>query len=69
MTAYELLWMYARLRGIPERKIKDVVEMEIERLDILKHAKNFCGTYRYVPTNVMFIAIIFYNIVEETSVN
>ena len=46
MTAYELLWMYARLRGIPEKKIKNVVDMEIERLDLLNHAKNYCGTYR-----------------------
>ena len=46
MTAYELLWMYARLRGIPEKKIKSVVDREIERLDLLKHAKDLCGTYR-----------------------
>ena len=48
MTAYELLWMYARLRGIPEKKIKSVVEKEIKRLDLLKHVKNYCGTYRYL---------------------
>ena len=48
MTAYELLWMYARLRGIPEKQIKSVVEKEIKRLDLLKHAKNYCGTYRWL---------------------
>ena len=52
MTAYELLWMYARLRGIPEKQIKSVVEKEIKRLDLLKHAKNYCGTYRYLLTLV-----------------
>ena len=50
MTAYELLWMYARLRGIPERKIREAVDIEIKRLDLQKHAKNRCGTYRYAWT-------------------
>ena len=48
MTAYELLWLYARLRGIPEADIRDAVEREIKRLDLVKHAKNTCGNYRYV---------------------
>jgi len=46
MTAYELLWLYARLRGIPEAEIKDAVDKEIKRLDLAKHAKNTCGNYR-----------------------
>jgi len=48
MTAYELLWLYARLRGIPERKIKGIVDTEIQRLDLLKHADRLCGTYRLI---------------------
>ena len=48
MTAYELLRMYARLRGIPEGKIKEAVDIEIQRLDLQEHAKNQCGTYRYL---------------------
>jgi len=48
MTGYELLWLYARLRGIPEDKIREAVDAEIKRLDLLKHAKNQCGTYRWV---------------------
>ena len=48
MTAYELLWMYARLRGIPEGRIREAVDIEIQRLDLQKHAKNLCGTYRYL---------------------
>ena len=46
MTSYELLRMYARLRGIPEDKIQGVVETEITRLDLTKHADRLCGTYR-----------------------
>ena len=48
MTAYELLWLYARLRGIPEKQIKGVVDTEIRRLDLLKHADRLCGTYRFI---------------------
>ena len=40
--------MFARLRGIPERQIKEVVEIEIARLDLKKHANKKCGTYRYI---------------------
>jgi len=61
MTAYELLWMYARLRGIPEGKIKKVVDKEIERLDLLKHAKNFCRTYRYSVINAMIVFIMLFS--------
>ncbi len=39
--------MFARLRGIPERQIKEVVDIEITRLDLKKHANKKCGTYRY----------------------
>ena len=46
MTSYELLRMYARLRGIPEDKIQGVVDTEITRLDLTKHAERLCGTYR-----------------------
>ena len=48
MTGYELLWLYARLRGIPEAEIEDAVDREIKRLDLAKHAKNTCGNYRYI---------------------
>jgi ABC-type multidrug transport system ATPase subunit len=40
--------MFARLRGIPERQIKEVVDIEITRLDLKKHAHKKCGTYRYI---------------------
>ena len=60
MTAYELLWMYARLRGIPEGKIGEAVDIEIRRLDLQAHAKNLCGTYRYVCTcnTLMYKSVI-----------
>ena len=45
MTARELLWMYARLRGVPEDQISEVVDSEIRRLDLLQYANKRCGTY------------------------
>ncbi len=38
--------MFARLRGIPEKYIKEVVDLEISRLDLGKHASKRCGKYR-----------------------
>lgn len=48
LTGRELLTMFARLRGIPEGQIKEVVETEINRLDFSKHADKRCGRYRYM---------------------
>ena len=47
MTGRELLTMFARLRGIPERLISQAVEAEVNRLDLTKHASKQCGKYRY----------------------
>ena len=47
LTGRELLTMFARLRGIPESKIKAAVQKEIDRLDLAKYANKKCGTYRY----------------------
>jgi ATP-binding cassette subfamily A (ABC1) protein 3 len=46
MTGRELLTMFARLRGIPERLISQAVEAEVVRLDLTKHASKQCGKYR-----------------------
>ncbi len=51
--------MFARLRGIPERYIKEIVANEIRRLDLAKHADKKCGTYRwdgqlYTCTHILF---------------
>ena len=48
MTGRELLTMFARLRGIPEGSIRDVVTSTIEKLDLEKHANKLCGKYRSV---------------------
>ena len=48
MTGRELLTMFARLRGIPERLISQAVEGEVVRLDLTKHARKQCGKYRYL---------------------
>lgn len=45
MTGRELLTMFARLRGIPERLISQAVEAEVVRLDLTKHASKQCGKY------------------------
>jgi len=67
MTAYELLWLYARLRGIPEAEIKDAVDKEIKRMDLAKHAKNTCGTYRYAC--ISYLITLFKILVVEINVN
>ena len=48
MTGRELLTMFARLRGIPERHIPDVVTSTITKLDLSKYANKQCGKYRSV---------------------
>ena len=57
--------MFARLRGVPEKQIKEVVETEITRLDLKKHADKKCGNYRcvnnlYLPghNNLYFMIIL-----------
>lgn len=42
-----MLTMYARLRGIPEYKIKDIVTDAINLLNLGKWADSLCGNYRY----------------------
>ena len=46
MTGRELLTMFARLRGIPEPCISDVVTSTINKLDLSKYANKQCGKYR-----------------------
>ena len=48
LTGVEILTMFARLRGIPERSISAVVEAEVRRLDLTRDAKKRCGKYRCV---------------------
>ena len=53
MTGRELLTMFARLRGIPERHIRDVVTSTINKLDLSKYANKQCGKYRSVTLAVL----------------
>lgn len=46
LTGRELLTMFARLRGIPEKEIPNAVKEEIDRLDLRKHCDKLCGNYR-----------------------
>ncbi|XP_065175068.1 phospholipid-transporting ATPase ABCA3-like [Sycon ciliatum] len=45
LTGRELLTMFARLRGVPERLIPGAVQKLIESLLLQKHADRPCGTY------------------------
>ena len=47
MTGRELLTMFARLRGIPERNIKAVVTSTMQKMDLSKYANKLCRSYRY----------------------
>ena len=50
LTGRELLAMFARLRGVPEKAIKRVVQKEISRLDLREYGNKKSGTYRYSDT-------------------
>ena len=45
MTGRELLTMYARLRGVPEKSIPSLVSNLIRELMLGKHADKSCGSY------------------------
>ncbi|KAI6654313.1 ATP-binding cassette sub-family A member 3-like [Oopsacas minuta] len=45
MTGKQLLSMYARIRGIPSRKINEFVQLELERMGLMKYARVQCGKY------------------------
>ena len=51
--------MFARLRGIPEKEIREAVQKEIFRLDLTKHADKRCGTYRF-EIHVKLITLCIY---------
>ena len=46
MTGREILYMYARLRGVPEVMIPDVVDNLIQSLLLGDHADKLAGSYR-----------------------
>ena len=47
-----MLRMFARLRGIPNGMIEDVVTNVIEQLNLGKWADKLCGTYRYLVSDL-----------------
>ena len=42
-----MITMYARLRGVPDDKIRDIVSDAIHLLNLEKWADSLCGNYRY----------------------
>jgi ATP-binding cassette subfamily A (ABC1) protein 3 len=46
MTGTETLYMYARLRGISEDQIQQIVDQVIDILMLRKHADKQAGFYR-----------------------
>ena len=46
MTGRELLSMFARLRGVRESTLPEVVETIICQLNLKEYADRLCGTYR-----------------------
>lgn len=48
MTGEEILFMFARLRGVQEIYIGRVVSELIKVLMLQKYAARQCGTYRFV---------------------
>ena len=45
LNSYQLLTVFARIRGVPEGKIDVVVRKEISRMDLDEHAKHQIHTY------------------------
>ena len=45
LNSYQLLTLYARIRGVPEKRIDVVVRKEISRMDLDAHAKHQIHTY------------------------
>ena len=46
LTGREMLVMFAKLRGIPSRKIPEVVNAVIYQLNLGEWADKLCGNYR-----------------------
>ncbi len=47
LTGAETLWMFARLRGIPEKTIKNIVGSVVRSVGIHKYRNAEVRTYRY----------------------
>ena len=49
--------MYARLRGVPDEKIKGIVSDIIHLLRLEKWADSLCGNYRYTLVLVIVFCV------------
>ena len=58
LTGRELLSMYARLRGVPEAIIPQVVEDLIQALLLQEHADKLASTYRYLFSSLWNLTVI-----------
>lgn len=58
MTGRELLMMFARLRGVPEGQLGEVVHKEICRLDLKMYADKRCGTYRWGSSIIKTVMLV-----------
>ncbi|XP_037518330.1 phospholipid-transporting ATPase ABCA3 [Rhipicephalus sanguineus] len=47
LNAYENLYLFGRLRGVPEESLPDVVAQLIDVTDLKEHAAKRCDYYRY----------------------
>ncbi|KAL1415403.1 hypothetical protein MTO96_006848, partial [Rhipicephalus appendiculatus] len=47
LNAYENLYLFGRLRGVPEDSLPDVVAQIIDVTDLQEHAAKRCDYYRY----------------------
>ncbi|KAL1443109.1 hypothetical protein MTO96_046112 [Rhipicephalus appendiculatus] len=47
LNAYENLYLFGRLRGVPEESLPDVVAQIIDVTDLQEHAAKRCDYYRY----------------------
>ncbi|CAN7992300.1 unnamed protein product, partial [Ixodes pacificus] len=45
LNSYQLLYLFARLRGVPENKVKQLVDSMISVCDLQNHAHKKCGSY------------------------
>jgi len=46
LTGREMMYLFARLRGIPESKLKSAVNEAAENLLLTEHLDKKCGKYR-----------------------
>ena len=66
LTGREMLTMYARLRGVPDEKIKGIVSDIIHLLRLEKWADSLCGNYRYTLGLSFFCFVLGLNYVENS---